>query len=82
MNTIQVKHCKNTGALKRFLNLLATDPHVTQTEWQVGLSGYTVVYSVDPPGYNVRGGKNPENLSGVLRDKGWVRDKRGKWSPP
>lgn len=61
-NLIHVKHCKNVGALKRLLNLLASDEHVTHTEWQTGLSGYTVVYHVDEPGYNVRGGKHWKTL--------------------
>lgn len=66
-NLIQVKRCKNAGALKRLLNLLATDEHITRVEWQVGLSGYTVVYHVDEPGYNVRGGK-PETHADELAD--------------
>lgn len=82
---VQVKHCRNHRQLKNFLNILDSDSeHVTDVEWQCGLSGYTVVYSVDPPGYNVRGGK-PDPYAVVsleqLQAKGWTKDELG-WSPP
>lgn len=82
---IQVKHCRNHRQLKVFLNILDSDSeHVTDVEWQCGLAGYTVVYSVDPPGYNVRGGK-PDPYAVVsletMRAQGWTKDGSG-WSPP
>lgn len=51
-----VKHCKTTSALKRFLNKIENEPAVLSWDWQIGLSGYTVVYRVATPGHNVRAG--------------------------
>jgi len=58
--TIMVQWVRNVGALKKLLRRLdAEHEHVSEVEWKPGLSGYTVVYRVDPPGYNV-GGKRKE----------------------